>query len=104
MFSNLSCNIMLTTLTLILFPLYRVVRHSIIKAQRQIVAGTMYYVEVKMVKSTYKNIEENDGKTIKKCPANEKAVPFTCVIKVWSRQWMVDESQRLTVNMKCLRN
>ena len=63
----------------------------------------MYYVEVKMVESTCKNVEENDGKTIEECPANEKAVPTTCIIKVWSRQWMKDESQRLTVSMKCLR-
>ena len=85
------------------FLFYRVVRHSITKAQKQIVAGIVYYVEVKMVESTCMNIEENDGKTIEECPANEKAVPTTCEIKVWSRQWMKDESQRLTVSMKCLR-
>ena len=56
-----------------------------------------------MVESTCKNIEENDGKTIEECPAKEEAVPTTCVIKVWSRQWMKDESKRLTVSMKCLR-
>ena len=64
----------------------------------------MYYVKVKMVESTCKNIKENDGKTIKECPVKEEAVPTTCIIKVWSRQWMKDESKKLTVSMKCLRN
>ena len=63
----------------------------------------MYYAEVKMVESTCKNIEENDGKTIKECPSNEKAIPTTCMIQVWSRQWLKDESERLKVSMKCLR-
>ena len=86
-----------------IFLYCRVVRHSITKAQKQIVAGTMYYAEVKMVESTCKNIEENDGKSIKECPANEKAIPTTCMIQVWSRQWLKDESERLKVSMKCLR-
>merc|ERR1719411_468412 len=81
---------------------FRTVRHSIVKASKQVVAGMLYHVMVRIVDSTCQNVKENDGKTIKECPAAEGAMLTTCVISMWSRPWIKDAS-KFIVKTKCLR-
>merc|ERR1739838_807010 len=82
--------------------LFRTVRHSIVKATKQVVSGMLYRVMIRMVESTCDNEPENDGKTIKECPAAEGAMLTTCVISMWSRPWIKDAS-KFIVKTKCLR-
>merc|ERR1712212_885965 len=80
---------------------YRVVRHSMVKATQQVVAGKLYKVTVRMVKSICKNVEENDGKTIKDCPAKEARFSI-CIVSVWVRDWL-PEPKKIETHMKCLK-
>merc|ERR1719494_1727584 len=81
---------------------FRVVRHSILGATKQVVAGMMYRVKVKMVESECKNVKENDGKTIEECPAKAGKQTLLCLVSVWSRSWESPE-KKLVTSMKCLR-
>merc|ERR1712243_132703 len=65
---------------------YRVVRHSILRATKQVVAGMLYQVKVNMVESECKNVKENDGKTIEECPAKAGKRTRICLFSIWSRQ------------------
>merc|ERR1712243_85421 len=67
---------------------FRLVRHSILKGTGQLVAGMLYKVQVKMVESTCKNIEENEGKGIERCPAKGSTVVKKCTVSLWHRAWM----------------
>merc|ERR1712015_48256 len=69
---------------------FRVVRHSIVSATKQVVAGMMYHVK------------ENDGKTIEECPAKAGKQTLVCLVSVWSRSWESPE-KKLVTSMKCLR-
>merc|ERR1712002_564498 len=83
----------------------RIVRHSILKAKKQVVSGTLYKVTVHFVDSTCKNIKENDGKTIEECPEKEAhSHVYNCVVSMWSRPWIKDPAQSFIVKVKCLRH
>merc|ERR1712013_743084 len=81
---------------------FRVVRHSIVSATKQVVAGMMYQVKVKTVESECKNVKENDGKTIEECPAKAGKQTLVCLVSVWSRSWESPE-KKLVTRMRCLR-
>merc|ERR1712076_359350 len=81
---------------------FRVVRHSIVSATKQVVAGMMYQVKVKTVESECKNVKENDGKTIEECPGKAGKQTLVCLVSVWSRSWESPE-KKLVTRMRCLR-
>jgi len=83
----------------------RVVRHSILKAKKQVVAGMLYKVIVHFVDSSCKNVEENDGKTIEECPEKEVGSHgYNCIVSMWSRPWIKNPAQKFIVKLKCLRH
>ena len=77
------------------------VRHSILSATKQVVAGFLYRVQVHMVESECKNTKENEGKLIGDCPAKARGSIATCQIKLWSRSWMPKAEERLIVTSAC---
>merc|ERR1712226_26905 len=81
---------------------FRVVRHSIVSATKQVVEGMMYQIKINTVESNCKNIKENDGKTIEECPAKAGKQTLLCLVSVWSRSWESPE-KKLVTSMKCLR-
>merc|ERR550519_1658206 len=81
---------------------FRVVRHSIVSATKQVVSGMKYQVKINTVESECKNVKENDGKTIEECPAKAGKQTLLCLVSVWSRSWESPE-KKLVTSMKCLR-
>merc|ERR1711955_164098 len=81
---------------------FRVVRHSIVSATKQVVEGTKYQIKINTVESECKNVKENDGKTIEECPARAGKQTLLCLVSVWSRSWESPE-KKLVTSMKCLR-
>merc|ERR1712243_77004 len=81
---------------------FREVRHSIVKATKQVVAGLKYRVVVTMVQSTCKNVKENEGKLIDECPAKDPISKRHCLVTMLLRPWKKDD-EKLIVTVKCLR-
>merc|ERR1712243_541657 len=81
---------------------FREVRHSIVKATKQVVAGFRYRVVVTMVQSTCKNVKENEGKLIDECPAKDPLSTRHCLVTMLLRPWKKDD-EKLIVTVKCLR-
>merc|ERR1712002_69358 len=82
---------------------YRMVRHLILSAKKQVVSGMLYKVIVHMVESTCENVEENDGKLIEECPertAHSHGTNFE--ISMWSRPWIKDPAQSFIIKLKLL--
>jgi len=82
---------------------YRMVRHSILAAKKQVVSGHLYKVIVHMVESSCENVEENDGKMIEECPeriAHSHGTNFE--ISMWSRPWIKDPAQSFIIKIKLL--
>merc|ERR550519_3044908 len=66
---------------------FRIVRHSVVSATKQVVSGMKYQVKINTVESECKNVKENDGKTIEECPAKAGKQTLLCLVSVWSRSW-----------------
>merc|ERR550519_3050446 len=81
---------------------FRIVRHSVVSATKQVVSGIKYQVKINTVESECKNVKENDGKTIEECPAKAGKQTLLCLVSVWSRSWESPE-KKLVTSMKCLR-
>merc|ERR1719348_1856909 len=81
---------------------FRVVRHSVVSATKQVVSGMKYEVKINTVESECKNVKENDGKTIEECPAKAGKQTLLCLVSVWARSWESPE-KKLVTSMKCLR-
>merc|ERR1719348_609375 len=81
---------------------FRVVRHSVVSATKQLVSGMKYEVKINTVETECKNVKENDGKTIEECPAKAGKQTLLCLVSVWARSWESPE-KKLVTSMKCLR-
>ena len=65
----------------------RFVRESIVHASRQIVSGSLYRAEVKMVVTDCRNNDDNTNKGIDECPASDSGAFRMCKFSIWSQPW-----------------
>merc|ERR1712198_575263 len=66
---------------------YRLVAEKVVKATSQVVAGIKYRVVVRMVYTTCMNTQENSGKDLDDCPAQENALRTDCRFEIWTKSW-----------------
>ncbi|XP_057306986.1 cystatin-C-like [Hydractinia symbiolongicarpus] len=82
----------------------RLVAESIVRASRQVVSGTLYRVEIRMVSSVCKNTDANSNKKITDCPADNSGVSRRCKFTIWSRPWVNEKKQILIRGIHCSQN
>ncbi|XP_047140968.1 cystatin-1-like [Hydra vulgaris] len=81
---------------------YRQVREKIINATSQIVAGTQYEVNIKVVESVCENLPINSNlMTTKECPVKEKPEAKVCKVSIWYRPFLIQTMDSLVVNTSC---
>lgn len=77
------------------------VLQSIIGGSSQVVSGAIYRIKVELVESTCRNIDENDGKGIKLCPARDDHKMKLCTVSIWTRPWL-PEGEKTIIDITCL--
>nr|XP_002162922.2 cystatin-1 [Hydra vulgaris] len=80
---------------------HKQVIEKIIDATSQVVAGIRYVVNVKIVESVCKSMNNNILMTTKLCPALKYSKSKICKVVIWSRRWLSLATESLVVDITC---